>query len=122
MKGAVWDVDVFVVVDRAELNAVVEDVFSELRAFGQVYVGHCCALLERVVSKLHVFSEEYVDESPASLEGVMFENGFIGNIYCVDVRAPLEGVCADVFEVGGQKYACEVEASFECFFRDGFAG
>ena len=122
MKGAFGDVDVFVVVDRVQSDAVVEDVFAQFGAFAQVDEGHPRALLERVVAEFHVFAQEDVDESPAPLEGMVFEDGFVGDIDGVDVRAALEGVCADAFELGGQEHACEVEASLKRFFRDGFAG
>lgn len=121
MKGAFWDVDVFVVVDRVQSDAVVEDVFTEFGAFAQFDVGHPRALLEGVVAEFHVFAQEDVDESPAALEGVVFEDGFVGDIDGVDVRAALEGVCADAFQVGGQKDAGEVEASLKGFFGNGFA-
>lgn len=114
--------DVFVVVDCVQTDAVVEDVFAEFGAFAQVDVGHPRAFLERVVAEFHVFAQENVDESPAALEGVVFEDSFVGDIDGINVRAALEGVCADAFEVGRQKDAGEVEAPFKRLFGNRFTG
>jgi len=69
-----------------------------------------------------MFSHEHVNESPAPLECVVVYECFVWDVNGVDVRAPCKRVRANVLEVGGQKHAREVDASFEGFLCDRRAG